>query len=146
MNPLVWFITVACKRHNIAPHSPTNTVNWRLSRGDIINLLKLTLFYTIFLQAKTFEQTLPIGIEVKNVQYILASLLPYPGVVKLKQTEEKIPKGMNFILKISLHDNLGNEFSHNLEDVNSLRTELSHKDIVDAQIGSNLTVSVSIFY
>lgn len=108
-------------------------------------LLRLILHY-IFLQAKTFEQTLPIGIEVKNVQYILASLLPYPGVVKLKQTEHKIPKGMNFILKISLHDNLGNEFSHNLEDVNSLRTELSHKDIVDAQIGSNLTVSVSFFY
>lgn len=92
-------------------------------------------------KAKTFDQTLAIGIEVKNVQYILASL-EYP-TIKLKHNEEKIPRGMNFILKVSLHDNLGNEFSHNVEDVNGLKYDLSHKDIVDVQIGHNLTVAVS---
>ncbi|XP_037824848.1 nuclear pore membrane glycoprotein 210 [Lucilia sericata] len=92
--------------------------------------------------AKTFDQTLAIGIEVKNVQYILASL-EYP-TLKMKQTEEKIPRGMNFVLKVSLHDNLGNEFSHNIEDVNGLKYDLSHKDIVDVQIGNNLTVAINL--
>ncbi|XP_061397212.1 nuclear pore membrane glycoprotein 210 [Musca vetustissima] len=92
--------------------------------------------------AKTFDQTLAIGIEVKNVQYIMAALV-YP-TIKLKNTEEKIPRGMNFVLKVSLHDNLGNEFSHNIEDVNGLKYDLSHKDIVDVQIGNNLTVAINL--
>ncbi|XP_020712667.1 nuclear pore membrane glycoprotein 210 isoform X1 [Ceratitis capitata] len=92
--------------------------------------------------AKTFEQTLPIGIEVKNIQYILASLA-YP-ISRLKQSEGKIPRGMNFVLKISLHDNLGNEFSHNIEDVNGLKYDLSRKDMVDVQIGNNLTIAINL--
>ncbi|XP_014100175.2 nuclear pore membrane glycoprotein 210 [Bactrocera oleae] len=92
--------------------------------------------------AKTFEQTLPIGVEVKNIQYILASLA-YP-TSRLKQSEAKIPRGMHFVLKISLHDNLGNEFSHNIEDVNGLKYDLSRKDIVDVQIGSNLTIAINL--
>ncbi|XP_036332453.1 nuclear pore membrane glycoprotein 210 [Rhagoletis pomonella] len=92
--------------------------------------------------AKTFEQSLPIGIEVKNIQYILTSLA-YP-TSRLKQTEAKIPRGMNFVLKISLHDNLGNEFSHNIDDVNGLKYDLSRKDIVDVQIGNNLTIGINL--
>lgn len=82
-----------------------------------------------------------IDVEVKNVQYILASL-DYP-TIKLKQPAKNLPSGLNFVLKISLHDNLGNEFSHNVEDVNGLKYDISHKDIVDVQIGNNLTVAVS---
>ncbi|XP_037941866.1 nuclear pore membrane glycoprotein 210-like [Teleopsis dalmanni] len=92
--------------------------------------------------AKTFEQSLPIGIEVKNVQYILASLT-YP-TIKLKHIENTIPRGMNFVLKISLHDNLGNEFSHNIEEINDIKYDLSHKDIVDVQIGNNMTVAINL--
>ncbi|XP_060653588.1 nuclear pore membrane glycoprotein 210 [Drosophila nasuta] len=91
--------------------------------------------------AKTVDQTLPIGIEVKNVQYILVTLQPD---IKLKQLEHKIPRGMNFVFKVSLHDNLGNEFSHNIEDVNGLRYDLATKDVVDAQIGNNLTIALSL--
>ncbi|KAH8416192.1 hypothetical protein KR222_010408, partial [Zaprionus bogoriensis] len=91
--------------------------------------------------AKTVDQTLPIGIEVKNVQYILVTLLPD---IKLKQAEHKIPRGMNFVFKVSLHDNLGNEFSHNIEDVNGLRYDLATKDVVDAQIGNNLTIALNL--
>ncbi|XP_002059350.3 nuclear pore membrane glycoprotein 210 isoform X2 [Drosophila virilis] len=91
--------------------------------------------------AKTVDQTLPIGIEVKNVQYILVTLQPD---IKLKQLEHKIPRGMNFIFKVSLHDNLGNEFSHNIEDVNGLRYDLATKDVVDAQIGNNLTIALNL--
>ncbi|XP_002004459.3 nuclear pore membrane glycoprotein 210 [Drosophila mojavensis] len=91
--------------------------------------------------AKTVDQTLPIGIEVKNVQYILVTLQPD---IKLKQLEHKIPRGMNFVFKVSLHDNLGNEFSHNIEDVNGLRYDLATKDVVDAQIGNNLTIALNL--
>ncbi|TMW43035.1 hypothetical protein DOY81_011882 [Sarcophaga bullata] len=51
---------------------------------------------------------------------------------------------MSFVLKVSLHDNLGNEFSHNIEEVNGLKYDLSHKDIVDVQIGNNLTIAVNL--
>ncbi|ALC40423.1 gp210, partial [Drosophila busckii] len=91
--------------------------------------------------AQTVDQSLPITIEVKNVQYILVTLLPD---IKLKQLEHKIPRGMNFVFKVSLHDNLGNEFSHNIVDVNGLRYSLATKDVVDAQIGSNLTIALNL--
>ncbi|BFF88831.1 nuclear pore membrane glycoprotein 210-like [Drosophila madeirensis] len=89
--------------------------------------------------AKTVDQNLPIGIEVKNVQYILVSLLPH---MKFKKLEHKIPRGMNFLFKVSLHDNLGNEFSHNIEDANGLRYDLATKDVVDVQIDNNLKIAL----
>lgn len=109
---------------------------------DLIHIYYILWLFISFLfcQAKTVDQTLPIGIEVKNVQYILVTLQPD---IKLKQLEHKIPRGMNFVFKVSLHDNLGNEFSHNIEDVNGLRYDLATKDVVDAQIGNNLTIAVS---
>ncbi|XP_034650684.1 nuclear pore membrane glycoprotein 210-like isoform X1 [Drosophila subobscura] len=91
--------------------------------------------------AKTVDQNLPIGIEVKNVQYILVSLLPH---MKFKKLEHKIPRGMNFLFKVSLHDNLGNELSHNIEDANGLRYDLATKDVVDVQIDNNLTIAVQL--
>ncbi|XP_044316732.1 nuclear pore membrane glycoprotein 210 isoform X2 [Drosophila rhopaloa] len=91
--------------------------------------------------AKTADQTMPIGIEVKNVQYILVTLMPN---LKFRKTEHKVPRGMNFLLKVSLHDNLGNEFSHNIEPANGLRYELATKDVVDVQIDNNLTISLNL--
>ncbi|XP_017061137.1 nuclear pore membrane glycoprotein 210 [Drosophila ficusphila] len=91
--------------------------------------------------AKTADQTLPIGIEVKNVQYILVTLLPN---LKFRKVEHKVPRGMNFVLKVSLHDNLGNEFSHSIEDANGLRYELATRDVVDVQIENNLTIVLNL--
>lgn len=91
------------------------------------------------------DQTLPIPVEVKNIHYILASL-GAAGGVKLKYPESRIPRGMNIILKITLHDNLGNEFSHNLEDINTLRHKLSRKEMADIHIGGNFTIGVSSSY
>ncbi|XP_017017075.1 nuclear pore membrane glycoprotein 210 [Drosophila kikkawai] len=92
--------------------------------------------------AKTVDQTLPIGIEVKNVQYILVTLMPH---IKFKKAMHYIPRGMNFMFKVSLHDNLGNEFSYNVEDNgNGLRYDLATKDVVDAQIGNNLTIALNL--
>jgi len=65
-------------------------------------------------------------------------------ILKLRELEHKIPRGMNFVFKVSLHDNLGNELSHNIEDFNGLRYELGNKDDVDVQIDNNLTFAVSV--
>ncbi|EDW34958.1 GL20049 [Drosophila persimilis] len=91
--------------------------------------------------AKTVDQNMPIGIEVKDVQFILVSLVPN---IKFRQPEHKIPRGTNLVFKVSLHDNLGNEFSHNIEDANGLRYDLATKDVVDAQIGNNLTIALNL--
>lgn len=86
------------------------------------------------------DQTLAIPIEVKNIHYILATM--HSPNIKLKHAETKIPRGMNIILKITLHDNLGNEFSHNLEDVNTLKHKLSRKEMADIHVGGNFTIGV----
>uniref|UniRef100_A0A1A9WQW2 BIG2 domain-containing protein n=1 Tax=Glossina brevipalpis TaxID=37001 RepID=A0A1A9WQW2_9MUSC len=106
----------------------------------VLNSIVRQAFYHF--QAETFDQSLAIHVEVKNVQYILASL-DYP-TIKLKQPANHLPRGLNFVLKISLHDNLGNEFSRNVEDVIGLKYDISHKDIVDVQIGNNLTVAINL--
>lgn len=89
------------------------------------------------------DQTLSIPIEVKNIHYILATL--HTPTSKLKFPETKIPAGMNIALKITLHDNLGNEFSHNLDEQVSgnLQHKLSRKEMADINVGANFTVGVS---
>lgn len=49
---------------------------------------------------------------------------------------------MSVVLKVSLHDNLGNEFSHSLQDVTSLGYKLSQKDDIQVNFGANFTVAV----
>ncbi|XP_033148997.1 nuclear pore membrane glycoprotein 210-like [Drosophila busckii] len=83
------------------------------------------------------QKLLTISIEVKNVQFILVTLLPY---IKLKQLKHKIQRGMNFVFKVSLHDNLGNDIAY----VNGLHYSLAAKHVVDAQIGNNLTIAASL--
>ncbi|XP_055379498.1 nuclear pore membrane glycoprotein 210 [Condylostylus longicornis] len=137
-------------RSSVMKNSATN----KLGNIDSINNIKIVkvspdgivksgeLLGRDLIIAKTYEQTLPIDIEVKNIQYILATL-KNPSF-KLKQTEEKIPRGMNLVLKVSLHDNLGNEFAHNIEDISNFKYELSHKDMVDIQIGNNQTFAINL--
>lgn len=91
--------------------------------------------------ATSADQTLPIPIEVRNIHYILVSL--HPENLKLNSIESKIPNGFNLLLRISLHDNLGNEFSHNL-DANALNFKLSRKEMVDVNLGDNFTVSLNL--
>lgn len=87
------------------------------------------------------DQTLSIPIEVKNIHYVLASLeLPS---IKLRNVEATLPSGINLVMKVALYDNLGNEFSHNLQDVNTLKYSLSRKDTVDLNVGENFTIGVS---
>ncbi|KAJ6640907.1 Nuclear pore membrane glycoprotein, partial [Pseudolycoriella hygida] len=92
--------------------------------------------------ASSLDQTLSIPIEVKNIHYVLATL-DAPSV-KFKHTETKLPRGMNIFLKVTLHDNLGNEFSHNFEDINTLKHKLSSKEIADIHIGGNFTIGINL--
>lgn len=94
--------------------------------------------------ARTNDQILSIPIEVKNIHYILTTY--HLARAKLKHTESKIPRGMTMLMKTTLHDNLGNEFSHNLDNINSLKHKLSSKEIGEIRIGENFIFGVSRFY
>lgn len=95
----------------------------------------------IFLKASSADQTLSIPIEVKNIHYIMASL--QSTNFQLKSYEKKIPFGLNFVLKVSLHDNMGNELSHNFEVLNTLAFKLSKQESLDIHFGNNYTLGVS---
>lgn len=91
--------------------------------------------------ATSVDQKLSIPIEVKSIHYVLAKL--QNDHITLKQTESELPQKLNIVLKVTLHDNLGNEFSHDFNDLNNLKYKLSKKDAVDVHIGDNFTLSVS---
>lgn len=92
--------------------------------------------------ATSHDQSLTIPVEVKNVHYVLTSL--EPSNVKLKHPESVIPQGLNLKLKVSLHDNLGNEFSHGIEDVSLLKYKLSKRGNVLITTGTNLSVGLEL--
>ncbi|XP_055533000.1 nuclear pore membrane glycoprotein 210 [Wyeomyia smithii] len=92
--------------------------------------------------ASSVDQSLTIPIEVKNIHYILTSLA-YENV-KLKQSDSVIPQGISLKLKVSLHDNLGIEFSHGFEDVTALKHKLSKKGNVLISTGTNYTVTLGL--
>lgn len=63
---------------------------------------------------------------------------------KLRKIESKIPSGMNVILKVSLHDNLGYEFSHDSQDISMLIPKLAIHDSVDVNYGNNFSIALSL--
>uniref|UniRef100_A0A182NJ95 BIG2 domain-containing protein n=1 Tax=Anopheles dirus TaxID=7168 RepID=A0A182NJ95_9DIPT len=92
--------------------------------------------------ASSQDQSLTLPLEVKPVHYIMTSL--QTGMVKLKQVESSIPQGFSLTLKVSLHDSLGNEFSHGLEDVSALKHKLSRRGNVLITTGSNYSVALEL--
>lgn len=92
--------------------------------------------------ASSFDQSLTIPIEVKNIHYILTTV--DVSNFKLKHPENAIPQGISLKLKISLHDNLGNEFSHNIEEINALKHKLSKRGNVQITTGNNLSIMLEL--
>lgn len=92
--------------------------------------------------ATSEDQTLSIPIETKNIHYVLATL--HTPTFKLRQIESKIPSGMNLILKVSLHDNLGNEFSHDSQDTSMLIPKLAIHESVEVNLGNNFSIALSL--
>lgn len=64
--------------------------------------------------------------------------------IKLKQVEKRIPSGMNIVLKVSLHDNMGNEFLGNQQEATALTCKLSQREQIGVKFGSNSTVGVNL--
>lgn len=48
------------------------------------------------------------------------------------------------LLRVTLHDNLGNEFSHNFDDLNPLVHKLSRKEIVDVSVSENFSLALNL--
>lgn len=63
---------------------------------------------------------------------------------QLRKIESKIPSGMKIILKVSLHDNLGNEFSHDPQDTSMLFPKLAIHESVEINFGSNFSIELSL--
>lgn len=51
---------------------------------------------------------------------------------------------MNINLKITLHDNIGQEFSHSLQETTALTYKLSHREQIGVSFGNNFTVSANL--
>lgn len=51
---------------------------------------------------------------------------------------------MNVIMKVSLHDNLGNEFSHGIQDTTILVPKLAKQEGIEVNFGSNFTISLNL--
>lgn len=92
--------------------------------------------------ATSDDQTLLIPIETKNIHYIMATL--QAPTFQLKHLDTKIPIGMNIALKISLHDNLGNEFSNSYSDRAIILPRFAHANSVEASMGNNLSLYLSL--
>lgn len=99
--------------------------------------------------AASFDQELPIVVRVKNIHYVMASLQQGTtgGQGTLRLGETKLPRGLTLQLKISLHDNLGNEILHNWDATEHLGHAVTRRDGVRVQVGAadfKLTVSVAL--
>lgn len=84
------------------------------------------------------DQKLDIPVEVKMVNYIMTTVA---SSVQMKGVETHLPKDLNFVISVSLHDNLGNEFSHSFEDI---KWKLSNKNAVAVRAGDNSTLSIAL--
>lgn len=73
---------------------------------------------------------------------MLATL--HTPTIKLKQVEKRIPSGMNIVLKVSLHDNMGNEFLRDLQETTALTYKLSQREQIALKFGTNSTVAVNL--
>jgi nuclear pore complex protein Nup210 len=84
------------------------------------------------------DQQLDIPVEVKNINYIMASVVPN---IQTKGNEHQLPKDLNFAIHISLHDNLGNVFSHSFEEI---KWHSSNRDSAEIVARDNLTINVKL--
>ena len=112
--------------------------------GSVINVSRdggvktFDMLGTSLLVATCNDQKLDIPVEVKNVNYIMATVVPATFIQGVKS---HLPRDLSFLIRISLHDNLGNEFSHSFEDI---KWKLSNKNTVEVHTGDNFTLSVGL--
>lgn len=91
------------------------------------------------------EQELPIVLRVKNVHYIMATV-QLADNVNLRIGESKIPRGLTMQLKITLHDNMGNEILHNWDGGEHLRHAVARRDGLNVHIEADFKLTVSRYW
>lgn len=114
---------------------------------NVINVSKdgtITSFETlgtclVVASSSSNNQKLDIPVEVKKIHYVMASAVT--SDVRMKGTMTQLPSDLNFDLTISLHDNLGNKFSHSLEEIN---WKLSNRNTVEIHNGANFTLNLKL--
>lgn len=62
----------------------------------------------------------------------------------MKNIDKILPNGFNVVLKITLHDNVGNQFAHDYENFHMLRHRLSSKGFIDAQFRGNFSLTLKL--
>lgn len=110
-----------------------------VSKDGVVKTYEMLGTSLIVASSTSSDQKLDIPVEVKNIHYVMASAVA-PGV-RMRGIEKQLPRDLNFDLTISLHDNLGNKFSHSLEDIN---WQLSNRDTLEIHNGENFTLSLRL--
>lgn len=84
-------------------------------------------------------------LRVKNIHYIMASVhvAGGSGGTNLRIGESKIPRGLTVQLKITLHDNMGNEILHNWDATEHLGHAVARRDGLSVHIDSDFKLTVS---
>lgn len=94
-------------------------------------------------------------LRVKNIHYIMASLhvgdsssssSPSVGIANLRIGESKIPRGLTVQLKVTLHDNMGNEILHNWDATEHLGYAVARRDGLTVHIDSEFQLTVSFYW
>lgn len=81
-------------------------------------------------------------LRVKNIHYIMASL-ESAGHGNLRIGEPKLPRGLTVQLKISLHDNMGNEILHSWDATEHLGYAVSRRDGLTVHVDADFKLTVS---
>lgn len=108
-----------------------------VSRDGIVKTFDM-LGTSLIVASTRNDQKLDVPVEVKNVNYIMATVVPS---IQMKGIEKHLPRDLNFVISVSLHDNLGNEFSHSFEDI---KWKSSDRNSVEVRAGDNFTISVGL--
>lgn len=87
-------------------------------------------------------------LRVKNIHYIMASVHVASGSsggggTNLRIGEAKIPRGLTVQLKITLHDNMGNEILHNWDATEHLGHAVARRDGLSVHIDADFKLTVS---
>lgn len=133
-------------RMNVQLKTNLDDTTYEVNDQSIINVSKDGIMKSfdilgtslVVASSTTSDQKLDIPVEVKNVHYIMTSVIPK---VQMKGLEQQLPKDFNFDMTVSLHDNLGKKFSHSLEDI---KWQLSNRDSVEIHNGENFTLTIKL--
>lgn len=110
-----------------------------VSKDGIIKSFETLGTSLIVASSASSDQKLDIPVEIKNIHYVMISAVS--NGVQMKGIEKELPKDLSFDLTLTLHDNLGNKFSHSLEDIN---WQLSNRDTVEIHNGENFTLALRL--